>query len=474
MRAIVRLAGAGLIPAMLACGSDASMSASGAPDDGGGAGAAGAAGKGGAEAGAGKSGRAGAGGVSAALTPKGSLELHLSTLGKAGAKSKPSPSAVIRVDLPGVGDAIVTPRWGAPSVFHVAEKSGALLLTGSATVRVGDTTDVWQSFALELDAARKLTGKFSAAGQESVYDGAVGASVAVTASGDVVDDETSPEVKLELSPSFTGGARLPWEGLTLRFSEPIAPAMLAESLHVQAADAPVPVTWSLGPGGGAAGGAVTATGFAQSFDAPTGALTVRALAGYSDAAGNAGAALDAQVDVLKVVTSAALPGELSTGGLTGLTTWGPAAYSASAGALALGPLALGSCDVTPAGVAGRATLAGGATKVEVRYRVVAAPKAPGVSPVSGALPAISLLVATPGAAPASKELLAPALTETTSDGKLASPWVSAIVPVQVAAGGEVGWALRAGALTSSAACTAGPSELSPVTVSVLVDAVSAK
>ncbi len=480
MRAIVRLAGAGLVLSGLACGADpaetASADAAAAGAGGSTAGRAGAAGAtspaGGAAGKAGASG-AGASGAPLAATPKGSFELHLSPASAPGAKTKPyAEEGAPRVDLSGADTAVVTPRWGSPAVFQVAEKKGALVLTGSVSLRSGDTTDTWQSFALELDAARRLTGKLSAVGQRTVFDGTVGASTAVTATGSLSDDDTAPDARLDLSPPFTGGARLPWEALAVRFSEPLAPSMISASLRVTGAEGPVEVAWTLGPAGGA-NGAVTATASLPSFDVGVDALSVRAQAGYADLAGNPGPAVEGEIALLPISPAGSLPGKLSAQAMSGLFTWGSAASSPDGG-LALGPLALGSCGVAPAGVAGRAPLPAGASKLEVRYRVVAAPKAPGVSPVSGALPALSLLVGAPGAAPRSKEVLSPALTELTAEGALASPWTAVSVPVSADGGGEIGWALRAGALTSSSPCEADPSELSPVVVTVLVESVASK
>ncbi len=477
MRGIVRLAGAGLIPALVACGAGASTdSGADAPAQAGASGAAAAGGAGGAGGAAGRAGGgggAGTAGAAVALAPKGSFSVRLSPASAPGSKAKGGANLgpELRVDLLG-SSAVVTPRWGWPSKFQLSDKGNALILSGSVTARADDVTYAWQSLSLELDAGRKLTGKVTASGQQSVFDGGVGASSAIHAMGEVTLDATAPEARLELASPFTGGARLPWEPLTFRFSEPITPGALADRLEVSAPDAKeqLAIAWTFGPAGGASG-AVLATGVLPTFDSAAGSLSVRALAGYSDAVGNEGAPLAAEVEVLSVPAASGLPLAPSAVGFQGVVTWGKAVISGSA--LTLGPLALGSCEVAPTGGAGRATLSAGATKLEVKYRVIAAPKAPGVSPVTGALPAISLLVATPGVAPTTKELLAPTLTEATAEGMLASPWTSAILPIQIAPGGEVGWALRAGALTSSGPCGGETVELASVDAAVQIASVSA-
>ncbi len=458
-------------------GGDAALSAGSV------AGRAGAGSVGAAGASAGGSSAAG-GGSSAAgapttpVKPRGSFDVSVSGLKQAfptgtGNVKSPSEGALFRIDIPepaaaqagksGKGQApvwraVVTPRWGMPSLFDVSQGDGILTLTGSATVKAGGITDVWQSFVLDLDTGGLATGAVSAVGQESVLADGVGVSGKLTGSLSLRRDETPPAAKPSSALGFAGTLLLPWEPVVARFAEPISSADLAAHLSVIAGGSPISPSWTFAPemalADGAAG-AVQATAVLDDWGGVTAAKLVLS-PGYADPSGNLGAGFEHGLDLVSVpLADPGAPLLPKSGGA--VATWGPVELGAPCepgGCTSVGPVALAPCGVIPAGVAGRA-VPPGATTLRVRFRVVFAPTdAKGLPPYLGAIPVLAVVVARPGALPTVVEQVAPEVVDLgTAAGEypFATPWTHLDVDLPPGSG-ELGWGVRVGGHATSAPC----------------------
>lgn len=346
------------------------------------AGYAGTAGSGGKAGAAGKAG-AGAAGVGG-HEPKGYFDLHFSSVQATlptgpGEVSPPSLKTTLRVDLPeppakGPWLATITPRWGQPALFQVTSQDGGLLLSGSTSlteVSPGSrVTDVWQSFTLEMKGKR-LTGKATASGQESLFQQQTGWSGALSGSGEFSPDATNPESKpLTEGNLGVSSGLLPWEPVQVRFSEPLKPNEALGRLTLRSGSSNVAMSWGVSKEG--ADGSVSGlSGHRQSWDGLGGATSLVLKDGFRDPALNPGVGFEQ--NFTSVAVPAPKEGHLWGDGQQIL--WGSAAAISGAecegkACLTLGPFDLTSCGLVSSGAALRILALPTGSKLKVRFRVL--------------------------------------------------------------------------------------------------------
>ena len=401
------------------------------------------------------------------------------------AKIAPSMGAKLRIDLPDIKapkealSAIVTPRWGEPTLFSATITPGAIELSGSATIKSDGAVDTWQKITIALGPGGKATGLVTVSGQESVFSSGVGYSAKIAATGLLGPDVTAPQSKP--APSLAiGEGLLPWEALGVTFAEPIAKGDAAAHLTIlDAAGTVAPFSFLLTPD--VASGAVTGRAYAANWDGD-GALTLHVAPGYVDAAGNAGDGFDQAISLLAIPKANGAMKSFDGGDAP--VSWGAVKkLGASDGVcetsscVVIGPFSNAHCGVPAMGFAVRlASTPSPATKVRVRYRALYG--AAGANGTGGLVP-LSVQVARPGAPPIVHELTkAPSaydLGAAAGDFSLATPWTTLEValPSSGTAGSELGVAVRAGAQASSIACTADAPPDLPAPTKVVVEWVGA-
>lgn len=431
-------------------------------------GMAGFAGKGGSgqAGGAGKAGGAGA----VSYEPKGYFDLTFNSVTATvpmgpGDVEPPSQKTALRVDLPeapakgATWQATVTPRWGQPALFTVTAVEGGLLLKGSTTLTETTSTrrvtDVWQSFTLEMKG-KALTGKVSSTGQESVYQGELGWSGALSGGGDLRPDATLPEGRAANEPGAgPEGALLPWDAVQVRFAEPLKPTEALAKLALQGEGGSVPLAWDQ-PKGTLDGSVSTLAGYQQGWDGVVGAAKLQLHDGFRDPALNEGQGFEKDFSVISV-PPAPVGGVVWGDGHQVL--WGSSASFVGEtcegkGCLAVGPFMSSSCGVSSAGAALRLPAPPvGVTKLRIRLRALLSQPAT-TEPGGPAGPALLTVdVARPGKGATSVEVPTPSALEADDGGSLpfASAWTTVLVQVPDGVG-EVGVALRAGGFGSGKLC----------------------
>jgi hypothetical protein len=525
-RGFVRFLGVILSVAAAACGADAgdsTLTTDGDPATYGGSGGSSAPGAGGSagqatagSAGAAGGGAGGAAGASVSFSPYGYFDVEFKTVeasiamgpGKTVPPSRASAEGrnKLRIDIPQPTPkdwkAVVTPRWGVPSLFDVKQSGDALVLTGSTSISSKDfakeeqppedvglsVSDVWQTITIQL-SGKNASGVFTAQGQEDVLLGDEAWSGKLVGGGKVSVDTTPPEARTPTSSKGFGPAdqRLPWDGIPVSFAEPLSSAEALAKVALVAGDeagTSVPVTWLTPSANAKAAGVSSLLGVLQSWDDPPVAPTLRVAKDFLDPAMNRGEEFATMIGLL-AVPQAIAPTQGFEGDVVDYAAWGgalqlgglaPSPECEGYGCMLLGPFQTGACGVESLGVAARLLVEKDKpTELKVRLRVLVAEGTPGagVPPFLTSLPVLSLQVARPGKPPETHDILAPSpedLGEAAGEFRYATPWTTIVQPLPTGIG-EVGFALRAGGVHADVACEATASKPS-LKVKVLVESVS--
>ncbi len=377
-----------------------------------------------------------------------------------------------RLDIRAVNDgftAVLTPDFGDPQAMSVAIANDEVTLTGPAATFSGGgayqgVTDSLDTIVLPIGNDGKLSGAFTGAGEENVFEGDVGWQGNATAAGQIGADTRAPQTQasvLATAPSVV----LPWDTLYVRASEPVMDLQAAVSLMT--ANGNVAVQWQSGGASISWLGDVSLTGYRTSWSALS-AATLGVAAGLADPSSNISSAIATPLTFLDVPKGAAFSGA------TPPAMWGKAqiatgsdACGTTSSCVEIGPL-VGPCNAQPSGLAVRLDATAGKT-ISVTYRMRVASQYG--QPYLGG---VGFGVATPGnaAQTATDPNLQVTFAQTTDPTyTYATDWVTANLTAP-ASPNEIGLALLPFG-NASTYCGGGPA-MPPVTLVVDVAAISMK
>lgn len=374
--------------------------------------------------------------------------------------------------------ALVTPRWGVPSLFDVKLSSDALVLSGITSVANDDESlsDTWQTFTIPLSGGM-MKGVVQAVGQEDVFSADEAWSGKLSGTGSITPDHSPPEAKM---PAVVRGfgppdSLLPWDALPVTFAEPLSAEQALASVQVYEpqSDALLSVSWQ--PGNDitkSPSGVSTLLGYLQSWDAPLSAPLLRVADGFLDPAGNVGEGVEQPLFInhLQPYEGTSLSFNVETA--KSVLTWGqtqmlggvvPSFECETGYCLLLDAFSNGACGVERAGVAMR--FGGEKTKLKglkLRFRAlfaVANSNDTAPPPYLNNLPVASIQLARAGKVPEVDDVLLSGLEDLGEKGgefRYATPWTS-VVKALPPGNGPVGIALRAGGRFADAPCGIGAS-----------------
>lgn len=409
-----------------------------------------------------------------------------------------------------VWEAIVTPRFSAPSAYKVSDVGSSVVLDAFDTAAVGSLgnaadrrIDLWQTFTIQGQLGGSLKA-FATDGMETDARGAQDSFHPLHAFGHFEADVEAPEIHAPVTPeSSRAGERLPWDEIFVELSEPIDLVDLRSALGTELpspTEAPTPVVpWSFSPNGGGANGWAGAVGvwtLLRSWST-NGDLRVGTFEDVQDPSGNILRPTSKALGVLPVPPPQA--SHLFDNRTITVASWGLAEFLGAdgvdprcehGGCVKLGPdptlVYCGTATNRDTGIAGRILVGAGHT-LHVRYRALTSSNTPSNSDQPGFGPDILVvLLAAPGI-----RLQGPALPPASAGfGKVdvstlqpyvggpgeealhyATPWLDYNASFTVPTA-EIGFELDTGIAKGFTPC--GPSPPHPLLTAFIVDSVEVK